>query len=64
MEKEIRRIMRITPEEKRKILEEHNKPEYVIRTGGFYSKPGPTSAVNRFDRASVRYTAGIYVQDA
>lgn len=38
--------------------------EYVIRTGGFYSKPGPESKVSRFDRAAIRRAAGIYVQNA
>lgn len=33
------------------------------KSGGFYSKTRPCDAVSRFDKASIRRVAGIYVQN-
>ena len=54
--------MKMTPEEKRKYRQifKHN---ITPRTGGFYPKPGPGRANERYEKAANRRAADIYVQN-
>lgn len=61
-EKEIRYVVRITEEEKRRIMESAKQDK--VPKNSFYTKPDKYSAVSRFDRASNRRTAGRYLPNA
>ena len=56
------RHMKMTPKEKRKLREVINH-DITPRTGGFYPKPGPGRANERFEKAANRRAADIYVQN-
>lgn len=58
---ETKRVMRITDEEKKRIME--SSKNEIVPKNSFYTKPDRSSAVSRFDRASIRRAAGIYVQN-
>lgn len=52
----------MTPETKRKykVAFKHN---ITPRTGGFYPKPGPGRANERYEKAANRRAADIYIQN-
>lgn len=59
---ETKRIMRITDEEKKRIMD--SSKNEIVPKNSFYTKPDRSSAVSRFDRASIRRAAGVYVQNS
>ncbi len=56
------RHMKMTPEEK-KIWREKRKHPITPQTEGFYPKPGPGRANERYEKAANRRAADIYVQN-
>lgn len=57
-----RRATCLTAEAKQRIKESAKRE--MAPKNSFYTKPGRTSTVSRFDRASTLRAAGIYVQNA
>lgn len=61
-EKEMRRVVRITEEEKKRIMESARQD--MVPRNSFYTKPDKYYTVSRFDRASNRRAAGRYIPNA
>ena len=54
--------MKLSPKEKEKLHKIFQGP-ITPRTGGFYPKPGPGRANERYEKAANRRAADIYVQN-
>lgn len=61
-EKETKRIMRVTDEEKERIME--SAKQNMVPRNSFYTKPDKYYTVSRFDRASNRRAASRYIPNA